>query len=95
MRTGMIALGRPIPIAGWRPAAISPYGQPSPARPALGQAASGDILDNRYVSLVVNSGAATIGVVAGLRFSGAWSTVGWVVAVTATLRALNDLTHLK
>lgn len=58
--------------------------------PEMGQRGI-EILDNRFISLITNSGAAVIGGIAGWKFDGGLSTAAWVLSVVAGLRAINDL----
>lgn len=60
--------------------------------PRLGQS---PILENRVVSLLTNVGATVVGGAAGLKLSGTWSTVAWVLSVVGFLRSLNDLSQLQ
>jgi hypothetical protein len=83
------------------PFRISPPGyfpRYAPVHPSLGLRHSGlgqaAILDNRLVSFLSNTGATVIGVMAGVHLGKIWSTVGWVVAVVAGLRALNDFSAM-
>lgn len=60
--------------------------------PYLGQSA---VLDSRAWGLLTNGLATALGVTAGVSLTGAWRTVGWIVAVAAGLRAWNDLIALS
>lgn len=94
----MITLGKPVRLGNgkmlpFRPAAVSPYGQT--LSPSLGQTTQQNFFDYPLISLVFDVGGAAAGVVAGIKLSGAWSTIGWVVAVASILRAFNDMSKLQ
>lgn len=94
----MIAIRRPAGTRmslGYRPVPMtrgpSPLGL-TPWSPRMAQAAAANqtLWDNPYVSLPMNLGAALVGFMAGQRLSGIWSTVGYLVAGVAGLRAASD-----
>jgi hypothetical protein len=96
----LITLGKPVRLGTrngrmlpFRPAAVSPYGHPAPK--ALGQTGVQSVFDNTIVSLVFDAGGAAIGVAAGVKMSGAWSTVGWVLAAASFLRFMSDLSKVQ
>lgn len=89
VRLGSIGNGKVLPF---RPAQVSPFGHKPTS---LGQTAEQDVFSNTLSSIIFDAGGAAVGVISGVKLSGAWSTIGWVVGAAFFLKFMNDLSKIK